>query len=70
MRELESHPERRIALFQRKEVRRVIHNNEWGFVVMEVIFAPTDSVSPNGYFTAMRRRATRNGVACFRVCQA
>ena len=56
MSELESNPERRIALFQRKEIRRVFHNNEWGFVVMEVIIAPTDSVNPSGYFTAMRRR--------------
>ncbi len=29
MSEIESNPEKRIALFQRKEVRRAIHNNEW-----------------------------------------
>ena len=28
-------PETRIALFQRKEIRRTIHNNEWWFVVEE-----------------------------------
>ena len=32
MSELEFNPESRIALFQRKEIRRVIHNNEWWFV--------------------------------------
>ena len=49
-------PERRIALFQRKEIRRVIHNNEWWFVITDVITALTDSVNPKGYFTDMRRR--------------
>lgn len=49
-------PETHIALFQRKEVRRAIHNNEWWFVIADVIAALTDSVNPKGYFTDMRRR--------------
>ena len=56
MSELESDPEKRIALFQRKEIRRVIHNNEWWFVITDVVAALTDSVNPKGYFTDMRRR--------------
>jgi hypothetical protein len=48
--------ERRIALFQRKEIRRAIHNNEWWFVIFDVVAALTDSVNPKGYFTDMRRR--------------
>ena len=49
-------PERRIALFQRKEIRRVIHGNEWWFVITDVVAALTDSANPKGYFTDMRRR--------------
>ena len=49
-------PERRLALFQRKEIRRTIHNNEWWFVILDVISALTDSTNPKGYFTDMRRR--------------
>ena len=56
MGELESNPEKRIALFQRKEVRRVIHNNEWWFVILDVVAVLTDSLNPKGYFTDMRRR--------------
>ena len=37
MSEIESNPEKRIALFQRKEVRRTIHNNEWWFVITDVV---------------------------------
>ena len=56
MSEPEQNPEHRIALFQRKEVRRVIHNNEWWFVILDVVAVLTDSVNPKGYFTDMRRR--------------
>ena len=49
-------PKTRIALFQRKEVRRTIHNNEWWFVISDVVAALTDSVDPPGYIKDMRRR--------------
>jgi hypothetical protein len=49
-------PERRIALFQRKQVRRTIHNNEWWFVITDVVAALTDSADPQGYTKDMRRR--------------
>jgi len=56
MGEPESNPEKRIALFQRKEVRRVIHNNEWWFVVVDVVAALTDSANPTDYFNKVRQR--------------
>jgi DNA-damage-inducible protein D len=56
MSELESNPEKRIALFQRQEVRRVIRNNEWWFVVTDVVAVLTDSANPQGYFKDMRKR--------------
>ncbi len=46
----------KIALFQGKKVRKVIHNNEWWFVVVDVVAALTDSVQPDGYIKDMRRR--------------
>ena len=56
MGELESNPEKRIALFQRKEVRRVIHNNEWWFVITDVVAALTDSVDATDYLKKLRKR--------------
>jgi hypothetical protein len=56
MNETHPHPETRIALFQRKEIRRTIHNDEWWFVITDVIAALTDSVDPQGYLKDMRRR--------------
>jgi len=49
-------PETRIALFQRKEVRRTIHNNEWWFVVEDVVHALTDSADPKQYIQRMKQR--------------
>ncbi len=49
-------PETRIALFQRKEVRRTIHNNEWWFVVEDVVLALTDSADPKQYIQRMKQR--------------
>ena len=49
-------PETHIALFQRKEVRRTIHNNEWWFVVVDVVAALTEAANP-------RTTSTRSAVA-------
>jgi len=49
-------PGSRIALFQRREIRRVIHNHEWWFVITDVVAALTDSANPSGYLKDMRRR--------------
>ena len=49
-------PESHIALFQRKEIRRTIHNNEWWFVVVDVVAALTDAANPTDYLNKIRRR--------------
>ena len=56
MNDIIPNPETRIALFQRKEVRRTIHNNEWWFVISDVITALTDSVDPSQYLKRIRQR--------------
>ena len=49
-------PETRIALFQRKEVRRAIHNYEWWFVITDVVTVLTDSVDASDYLKKLRKR--------------
>ena len=56
MSDIEQNPERRIALFQRKEIRRTIHNNEWWFVITDVVAALTDSVDASDYLKKLRKR--------------
>jgi hypothetical protein len=49
-------PERRIALFQQREIRRLIHNHEWWFVVEDVVLALIESRDPKQYIQRMKRR--------------
>ncbi|TAN62363.1 phage antirepressor protein [bacterium] len=46
----------KIAIFRKREIRKTIHNNEWFFVIVDVVAALTDSVQPDGYIKDMRRR--------------
>ncbi len=48
--------ETQISLFQGKEVRKTFHNNEWWFVVEDVVSVLTDSVSVKDYINKMRQR--------------
>ena len=56
MNDINSNPETRIALFQRKEIRRTIHSNEWWFVVEDVVLVLTDSSDPKQYIQRMKQR--------------
>ena len=49
-------PETHIALFQRQAVRRTIHNNEWWFVVEDVVLALIESRDAKQYIQRMKRR--------------
>lgn len=51
-----SNPANRIALFQRKEIRRTIHTREWWFVIVDMVAALTDSVNPSDCLKKLRRR--------------
>ena len=46
----------KIAIFQKKEIRKTIHNNEWWFVVEDVVLALIDSVNVKDYINKMRAR--------------
>jgi len=56
MSDISPNPETRIALFQRKEIRRTIHGNEWWFVITDVVAALTDSVDASDYLKKLRKR--------------
>lgn len=49
-------PVTKIAVFRKKEIRKTIHNNEWWFVIVDIVAALTDSVQADGYIKDMRRR--------------
>ncbi len=46
----------KIALFKGKKIRRTLHNNEWWFVINDVIESLTDSNDPAQYFKRLKQR--------------
>lgn len=48
----------KVAIFQKKEIRKTIYNNEWWFVVGDVVTVLTGSINPKDYINKMRKRDT------------
>lgn len=48
----------KIAIFEKKEIRKVLHENEWWFSVVDVIGALSDSTNPNDYWYRMKQRVS------------
>jgi len=44
----------KVADFTDKEIRRTLHNNEWWFVVKDVVMALTNSVDPTDHIKKIR----------------
>ena len=48
--------EQKLVVFQNKKIRRVMHNEEWWFSVVDVIEALTDSPTPRQYWGKIKQR--------------
>lgn len=58
----------KLAIFQKKEIRKTIHNNEWWFCVSDIIEVLTDSVNTRQYIKKMRRRDEELGSYWGTIC--
>ena len=48
--------EKNLIAFEGKPIRKVWHNDEWYFSIVDVIGVLTDSVTPRNYWSDMKRR--------------
>ncbi|MBF0548546.1 MAG: phage antirepressor protein [Candidatus Riflebacteria bacterium] len=48
--------ENKLVVFGGKQIRRVLHNGEWFFALVDIIEALTDTVNANDYLKKMRSR--------------
>jgi hypothetical protein len=48
--------ETKLVVFKTKEIRRTLHNQEWWFVVEDVVLALIDSKDPKQYIQRMKQR--------------
>ncbi|TLN05470.1 phage antirepressor protein [bacterium] len=46
----------KLVVFKDKQIRRTIHNNEWWFVVEDIVLALIDSKDPKQYIQRMKQR--------------
>ncbi|MFZ1720166.1 MAG: BRO family protein [Candidatus Moraniibacteriota bacterium] len=59
-----------LAIFRGREIRKIIHNDEWWFSVIDVVAALTDSSQPSKYWTAMKARVSdSDGLQLSTVCR-
>lgn len=45
-----------LAIFKGKKIRKIIHENEWYFSVIDIVEALTDSVNPRDYWFKIKTR--------------
>ncbi len=51
----------KIAIFQRKEIRKTIYKNEWWFSVVDIVFALTESPDAGAYWRKLKQRLKEEG---------
>lgn len=62
--------ETKIVLFKNIKVRKILHNNEWYFSVIDIIEALTDSTNPKVYWSAMKVRVKdEDGIQLSTICK-
>lgn len=56
-----------LIVFQDKKIRRIWHNNEWYFSVIDVVQALTDSPSPRQYWGVLKGRENQLLIFCLQL---
>lgn len=60
----------RVALFKGSAIRKMLHQGEWWFSVVDVVAALTDSANPNDYWYKMKDRVTEeDGLELSTICR-
>ncbi len=60
----------RIVVFQEKSIRRILHNDEWWFSVIDVVAVLTDSLNPRDYWFKMKIRVkSDDGLELSTICR-
>ena len=57
----------KLILFQEKQIRRVWHNEQWHYSVVDVIEVLTDSVNPRNYWTVLKKREIQLVTICHQL---
>lgn len=61
-------PNTHLALFKGKNIRKIIHNKEWYFSVVDVCNVLTDSPDPSAYWRKLKQRLLAEGSEVVTFC--
>ncbi|GAA5251874.1 BRO-N domain-containing protein [Candidatus Rickettsia kedanie] len=50
----------KLVIFKDKTIRRILHNNEWWFSVVDIVGALTDSAIPRRYWSDLKKQLLKN----------
>ena len=68
--QLPSDSQGKMIVFGAKQIRRMWHDEQWYFSVVDIIAALTDSDAPSKYWTAMKRREeSASGIQLSTLCR-
>ncbi|NOQ38344.1 phage antirepressor protein [archaeon] len=59
-----------LVVFQDKKIRRIWHNDEWYFSVVDIVFALTESENPQTYWRVLKKRLKDEGDETVTNCNA
>ncbi len=57
------------ALFKGKKIRKIIHENEWYFSVIDIVEVLTNSVNPRDYWFKMKARVEEEEFQLSTICR-
>jgi len=60
--------ENKIVVFQDQKIRRILHDNEWYFSVVDVVEALTESSNPRNYWNMLKSRELEQGIELYTFC--
>ena len=61
--------ENALIVFQDKRIRRIWHNNEWYFSVVDVVAALTESLDSKDYWYRIKKREQEAGIELSTFCR-
>ncbi|MDD2500320.1 MAG: BRO family protein [Geobacter sp.] len=60
---------KKLAVFEGRQIRKTIHNDEWWFSVVDVVAVLTDSADPKDYWYRIKKREKLSGVELSTICR-
>ncbi len=56
----EVEPQLRMAIFKGKQIRKIVHNDQWYFSIIDIVEALTESSNPRRYWSDLKRKLVEN----------